>query len=156
MVHYEWVENQLPKFRTQNDRRRLGYKIKMIALVVMTLSLGTINISFCSNKHFSQFGSLIVTAEHILNIISIVHFANSCPHPQKDPIRDFFLVNLSQLFKFTSYAPWKAFLGKILNVICTFIWSYMDLFVMLISVGLSNRFKLVNEDLMRIKGQVCY
>lgn len=30
----------------------------------------------------------------------------------------------------------------------------MDLFVMMVSIGLSSRFKQINEDLQRIKGQV--
>lgn len=30
----------------------------------------------------------------------------------------------------------------------------MDLFVMIISIGLASRFKQINEDLQRVKGQV--
>lgn len=96
----------------------------------------------------------IFAAEHVLNIISIVHYSNLCPTQHKDPIKEFFKAQLNQLFTFTEYAPWKAFLGKCLNVICTFIWTYMDVFVMVLSVGLANRFKLLNDDLMQTKGEV--
>lgn len=102
-----------------------------------------------------RFMSLQIAAEHILNIISIVHFTNQCPSHHKDPIKHFFLEQLSQMFQFTAYAPWKAFLGKCLNVICTFVWTFMDVFVMVISVGLSNRFAQLNDDLKRVKGKVC-
>lgn len=63
-------------------------------------------------------------------------------------------VQLSQLFEETSYSPWKAFFGKILNVVATFSWNYMDLFVILISIGISTRFKQFNMNLERIKGEV--
>lgn len=55
---------------------------------------------------------------------------------------------------FLPYRPIIAFLGKIVNVCTTFLWTYMDLFVMLIGVGLSSRFRQINESLMRHKGQV--
>lgn len=89
-----------------------------------------------------------------MNIISIVHYSNKCLTHATDPIKEFFLAQLNQLFTFTEYAPWKAFLGKCLNVICTFIWTYMDVFVMVMSVGLANRFAMLNDDLKRIKGKV--
>lgn len=49
---------------------------------------------------------------------------------------------------------WIAIVGKVTNVIATFCWNFMDLFVMIISIGLSSRFKQINKDLQRIKGQV--
>lgn len=70
-----------------------------------------------------------------------------------DFVRDFFYAQLSQLFKITDYALWKAIIGKYLNIICTFMWTYMDIFVMVTSVGLSDRFAILNEDLKRMRGQ---
>lgn len=90
----------------------------------------------------------------MLNIISIVFFSNECSPNAKDPIQDFFRAEQSQIFAFTSYTPLKAFVGKCINVITTFLWSYMDLFVMLVSVGLAERFRQINENLFKFKGQV--
>lgn len=94
-----------------------------------------------------------VSVEHILNIISIVYYAKKCLDPE-DPLKEFFKSQLSQLFTFLPYSPWTAFFGKLVNVIATFCWNYMDLFVMMISIGLSSRFKQINMDLERIKGEV--
>lgn len=88
-----------------------------------------------------------------MNIVSIVYYAKKCLN-QKEPIAELFRAQLSQLFTFVPYSPWIAFVGKLVNVIATFSWSYMDLFVMMISLGLSSRFKQINEDLQRIKGEV--
>lgn len=98
--------------------------------------------------------NLFLTAEHILNIISIVHFSNQCHNQNKNPIEEFFKAQLNQIFAFTEYAPWKAFLGKYLNVICTFVWTFMDVFVMTISIGVASKFRLLNDELMQIKGEV--
>lgn len=95
----------------------------------------------------------ISVVEHILNIISIVYYSTNCLN-QKEPVKEFFKVQLSQLFTFVAYSGWVAFFGKIVNIIATFSWSYSDLFVMMISVGISTRFKQINEDLQRIRGEV--
>lgn len=70
------------------------------------------------------------------------------------PIRTLFEAQISQLFAVTSFSPWKAFIGKVINVIATFLWTYMDLFVILISLGLSSRFNQLNADLDQIKEKV--
>lgn len=41
---------------------------------------------------------------------------------------------------------------KFLNIIATFAWSYTDLFVIIISIGLASKFKQINEDLIAVKG----
>lgn len=91
--------------------------------------------------------------EHVLNIYSVVHYAINCLN-RPDPLRDLMEVQLSELFAVTDYTPLKGLLAKILNVVATFAWTYMDLFVILISIGLSSRFKLINRDLERIRGEV--
>lgn len=93
-------------------------------------------------------------AEHMLNTISIIRSATICSRSDADRFKDFFMAQLSQLFYFTSYSPFNVFIGKSLNVISTFVWTFMDLFVILISVGLSTRFKQINDSLLRHKGIV--
>lgn len=40
MLKWENVEKQLPRYKTQNEKRQLAYRIKMLTIVVMLLSLG--------------------------------------------------------------------------------------------------------------------
>lgn len=42
---------------------------------------------------------------------------------------------------------------KFLNIIATFAWSYTDLFVIVISIGLASKFEQINNDLRDIKGK---
>lgn len=88
-----------------------------------------------------------------MNIVSIVYYSKKCLN-QNEPVEEFFKANLSQLFNFVPYSPWIAFVGQLVNVAATFAWNYMDLFVMMISLGLTSRFRQINDDLQRIKGEV--
>lgn len=71
-----------------------------------------------------------------------------------EPFEDYFRMELNQLFVYFEYSPYLAFFGKTLNILSTFMWTFMDLFVMVISIGLSTQFKKINRHLMKHKGQV--
>lgn len=77
-----------------------------------------------------------------------------CIEKKVDPFEDYFRMELNQLFVYFEYSPYLAFLGKTLNILSTFMWTYMDLFVMVVSIGLSAQFKKINRHLMKHKGQV--
>lgn len=100
-------------------------------------------------KWFSE----LFLVEHLLNAFSIMYFARVCLD-RDDLFEELFRVQLSHLFIIFPYSVWIAIVGKVVNVIGTFCWNYMDLFIMMISAGLSTRFKQINEDLQRIKGKV--
>lgn len=59
-----------------------------------------------------------------------------------------------QVLQVTEYAPWKAAFVFLLNVVATFSWNYTDLFIMLLSVSLAQRFKQLNHHLRALKGKV--
>lgn len=90
------------------------------------------------------------TAEHLLSTISALHFANYCP-ARKDPIESYFYSTSSQLFYVFDYHPIIAWIGKVENVLLTFAWNFVDVFLMIIGVGLSSKFKQVNDHLNRHK-----
>lgn len=98
---------------------------------------------------------LFIPGEHLLKIIADTYNVHLCNKKSEDPIKIVLINQLQTLFFFTSYSTWKAVIGKYISVVATFIWSFMDLFIMLISVGLATRFRQINENLFRYKGQVC-
>ncbi|XP_030378343.1 gustatory receptor 5a for trehalose [Scaptodrosophila lebanonensis] len=113
---HQWacVEQGLPKFENWQQREHLARKIHRVTFVLMMLSL----------------------TEHLLSIVSAIHFANYCP-ARKDPIESYFYSSGSQIFFIFPYSAWLAWLGKAQNVLLTFGWSFMDIFVMIIGIGLS-------------------
>lgn len=44
MRHWENVENSLPSYKSQREKSHLAYKIKIVSIIVMTLSLGIFSI----------------------------------------------------------------------------------------------------------------
>lgn len=151
MRRWESVEAKLPKFRTQQEQRGLAFHMKMLALVVLFCSLGK-SLTGLHQKYELIFYKFILV-EHILSMYSFLYYSMNCLE-QNDPLNELLKTTLPELFSLVEYSTWLAILGKFLNVSSTFAWNYMDLFVMLISLGLSSRFKQINDDLQRVKGAV--
>lgn len=74
----------------------------------------------------------------------------------QDPIRAYYVSSYQQVFTVYPYSGELGVFLKLLNVIATFVWSYTDLFVIVVSIGLASMFKQINEDLMEVKGQSTY
>lgn len=94
----------------------------------------------------------VLLAEHLLSITVGAHGANNCP-TIRDPIRAYFIANYAQIFLVYPYSGALGTFAKFLNIIATFAWSYNDLFVIIVSIGLASKFKQINEDLMSVKGR---
>lgn len=73
---------------------------------------------------------------------------------KKNPLEELFHTQIPLIFTITELTWWKAILSKWFNVVVTFVWSFMDLFVMVVSIGLESQFKQINTDLELIKGKV--
>ncbi|KAJ6635417.1 Gustatory receptor for sugar taste 64f, partial [Pseudolycoriella hygida] len=125
MQQWQEVESKLPAFETQIGRAALAFRIKMVALVVMLLSI----------------------------IISTAFYSTMCTKNKVDPFEDYFRMELNQIFVYFEYSPYLAFMGKMLNILSTFMWTYSDLFVIVVSIGLSTQFKKINKRLTVHKGQ---
>ncbi|KAH8386167.1 hypothetical protein KR200_002103 [Drosophila serrata] len=131
MMYWHTVEQDLPKYQTQLGRWKMGHTIAMVMLVGMMLSV----------------------AEHILSMVSAINYASFC-NRTADPIQNYFLRTNDEIFFVTSYSTPLAMWGKFQNVYSTFIWNYMDLFVMIVSIGLASKFRQLNDDLRNFKGMV--
>ncbi|XP_055606586.1 gustatory receptor for sugar taste 64f-like [Uranotaenia lowii] len=124
------TEQLLPQSTNILERGVLARKIKLISILLTTLSL----------------------LEHLLSIVSAVFYRPYCPEVP-DPMEMFFKANFFFVFQHFEYSNWLAFIIKYLNVVCTFVWSYIDLFVMVISLGLSHTFERINDFMRKHKRQ---
>ncbi|PNF29870.1 hypothetical protein B7P43_G09535 [Cryptotermes secundus] len=71
-----------------------------------------------------------------------------------DVIRAFYTIWFEQVFKATDYALWKALLLQVSNFVATFTWSYMDMFVTLVSMALTQKYLQLYERLLAFRGEV--
>ncbi|XP_058448772.1 gustatory receptor for sugar taste 64e-like [Malaya genurostris] len=122
------VEQLLPQSSNLLERAVLAKKIKLISTFLITMSL----------------------MEHLISIISAVYYSPNCPEIP-DPLDKFMKTNFIFIFHFFKYSKLRGFFVKLINVISTFVWSYVDLFVIVVSIGLSHCYKRINEFLMEHK-----
>lgn len=127
MINWIEVEQTLPKFENVYFSR----KITIISLTIMIISI----------------------IEYVLEIINAIYVVDCGNTKSSDKLRLYFIYDLKELFSLTEYSIYLAIFAKFLDFISTFIWNFMDLFVMLMSVGLSSNFKQLNELLFKLKGK---
>lgn len=96
-----------------------------------------------------------VSVEHILSNAGNIYIANICPNVT-DTVKAVFKQQFDQVFTFTRYDLWKALIARFILSLGTFCWTYMDCFVCLVSIGLSQQFKMLNKELRMQKGKVSH
>lgn len=92
------------------------------------------------------------TAEHLLSMIVGTYNANNCP-AIRDPIEAFYVVSYPYIFIELHYNGLLGLYVKFLNIAASVAWTYTDLFVILVSIGLASKFRQINDDLMEMKGR---
>lgn len=143
-------ELMLPVLK-ENSQRSQKRKILVLTVVVLILSMSE---SFsCFYLFILQSQLISFSVEHILSIATNIHNANVCPEAE-DKLRAVFTQQFGPLFTITPYATWKAMVARFILTIGTFAWNYMDCFVIIISVGLSQNFKMLNKELRMLKRKV--
>ncbi|KAL0849840.1 hypothetical protein ABMA28_011778 [Loxostege sticticalis] len=81
--------------------------------------------------------------EHLFSMFYGITVAKVC-----DPNRiaeTFFHYDKPWIFSYISYSLWKGLLVEIFNIQATFIWSYNDILIMVISIYLTEHFKMLNK-----------
>lgn len=59
-----------------------------------------------------------------------------------------------QVFNRTSYSLWKGIVVQLSNGLSTFSWNFMDLFLILISIALTDQFRQLNNRIYSIREKV--
>ena len=92
-------------------------------------------------------GMLLALVEHLMSLASlakrIINEVNAC----NSTLTAEFLVtrHLSHVFSIFKYNHFTGFLAEYLNFSFTFYWSFLDIFIMIISIGISFRYEKINN-----------
>ncbi|XP_023290777.1 gustatory receptor 5a for trehalose [Orussus abietinus] len=94
--------------------------------------------------------------EHTLSILSGYSSAVECVavRGDSDILSVYFESQFPQVFTRTPYAHWKGAVVLMLNILSTFSWNFMDLFLILISVALTDQFRQLNRRLDLTKEKI--
>lgn len=63
-------------------------------------------------------------------------------------------MSCQQTFTVTTFTTWKAVLLLALQITNVFVWNFIDLFITLIAMGLTARFRQVNAEIEATQDQV--
>lgn len=131
MSQWHAVEKKLPQIALKKDKRTMCVRIRLAAAVILTLS----------------------AIEHILSIFGSVSVVLDCPRIQ-NILKAYYVHNFPQVFSFFSYSHALGIYVKFIHVTSTFVWSFTDLFIIMVSCGLSALFREINERMIVDKGKV--
>jgi len=99
---------------------------------------------------------LCPTVEHALSKASGFMIAVASTDNIIDAFRYYFMKTgaYDQFFAVTDYSLTTGIVTIITNFIATFTWNFIDLFIILMSLALTERFRLFNEYLGSVRGKV--
>jgi len=77
-----------------------------------------------------------------------------CPYNKADHLKLYFLMHYRYVFESVEFSAPVAFLCEIVNFCAAFYWNFVDLFVMVLSIAMASRFRLLNSHLKLERGKV--
>ncbi|CAK9807744.1 Gustatory receptor 5a for trehalose [Anthophora plagiata] len=133
MATWEKLEKELSHRHKKVSKTSLAAKFKIVTMVVMIFAL----------------------VEHSFSILHGYIKAKECAQFRGDPdiIGVYFQSQFPQIFSRIPYSLWKGIVVDIINILSTFSWNFVDLFLILISIALADQFRQLNSRLYSIRGK---
>ncbi|XP_025270622.1 gustatory receptor for sugar taste 64e-like isoform X2 [Camponotus floridanus] len=130
---WEKLEYELTSRYREISKITLATRFKIVTIVVMLLAL----------------------VEHSASVVSAYVSAIECADHRGDTdiIGIYFQTQFPQIFSKLPYSLWKGILVETINVLSTFSWNFVDLFLILISIALADQFRQLNSRLYSIRGK---
>lgn len=136
----------LPIFRNCTYRTAYIRRIRLIASTVLILALGIFFLKNLTNYIF-YLGIILIAVEHWLFIGATIH-SNMINNRDKDILGEFVKVSVPHIIQQNEPLPtFIALLICYINESATFVWNFIDIFIMFFGVGLSSNFKVLNNEL---------
>lgn len=96
--------------------------------------------------------------EHLLSLASRLQFnsyeSKVCNLTNDNALEDFITKHLGFTFSIIKYNHFNGIFAEYLNISLTFCWSFIDIFVMIISIGLSFNYEEINNRIKFFKERV--
>lgn len=128
------VEASLPRVKHQEHQYIMTRKIRIVGFSFLMTSL----------------------AEHLLSMTKSIYFAQYCKIYNDDTTEAYYHKAAALVFDVFDYSLLRGILTSMFLVTGTFMWNYMDVFIMIISFGLFNLFKQINRILIDVKRKVSF
>ncbi|KAH0564334.1 hypothetical protein KQX54_011462 [Cotesia glomerata] len=130
---WEKVEQEIKVRYRQPPKYSLIKRFKIVTVIIITLA-------FC---------------EHALSLASGYISARECAalRGNTDVTAVYFSTQFPQVFTRIPYALWKGIVVQFTQILTTFSWNFMDLFLILMCTALTHHFHQLNERLNNVKNK---
>lgn len=99
-------------------------------------------------------------AEHLLFLYSFMHDRfveiEACNLEIGSWVYFIVSIRFAHIFKWFPISPLSIIWAEYMNISFTFAWSFIDLFIMIMSLSIATKFQMINERLEFFKGRVSY
>ncbi|XP_017059518.1 gustatory receptor for sugar taste 64a [Drosophila ficusphila] len=140
LIRY-WTRTEMVFTKTPYEipKRNLSRRVQLAAFAIIGLSLG---------EHALYQVSVILSYQRRINLCTNITTPAS--------FDDYIQRNYDYVFQLLPYSPFIGAFILLINGVCTFVWNYMDLFIMMISKGLSYRFEQITARIRKLEHEeVC-
>jgi hypothetical protein len=90
----------------------------------------------------------------VLSEYNNVRLAAQHANTTTDMVRQYMLQSHHHLFTYLDYSHPCAVMATMASTLATFSWNFMDLFIAICSIALTERFRLLNRNLQAVQGKV--
>lgn len=156
MKCWEIMELNLTSFHNYRLKRARMIKLRVVAFSLIFLAIGNYLITFhlkvTRPESISRNNFSLISVEHSLSICSTVQTIT-----ETDESLITIMVNIMVPFLYeivNQLPPWVAAPFFFISGCATFMWNFLDLFVMVISIGLSTLFELLNYEIEHTRIEV--
>ncbi|XP_030372204.1 uncharacterized protein LOC115622411 [Scaptodrosophila lebanonensis] len=134
-----WTRTELPFTQIPYDipKRNLSQRVQLSAIIIIALSLG---------EHAFYLISAVLSFKRRIEICSPKHNTTAVVS-----FENYIKQNYDYVFQILPYSPFIGAYILLVNVTCTFIWNYMDLFIMMISKGIAYRFEQITARISKLE-----
>ncbi|XP_021936078.1 gustatory receptor for sugar taste 64f-like isoform X3 [Zootermopsis nevadensis] len=91
--------------------------------------------------------------EHFLNEYNNLSFAARHANTTSGVVQQYMLRSHHHLFTYLGYSHACAVFASVAAALATFSWNFMDLFIAVTSIALTDRFRLLNRNLQAFRGK---
>lgn len=97
---------------------------------------------------------IFITVEHCSSIATKVVDALPCTNKNTDIIKAYFVNAHHHIFAFINYSPTIAFGIATITLLMSCAWNFMDVFIIIMSAAMTERYKQFNRLLQAVNGKV--
>ncbi|KAJ3653903.1 hypothetical protein Zmor_013129 [Zophobas morio] len=108
-------------------------------------SLGGWNTNRNIKRKFYSIIIIVMTAAIVEHVLSIIYVCSQIPGDDPDKYLTYFSRNYPHLFDFFEFSAPLAVFAVVMNFLNVFSWNFLDAFLMIISLGLSQKFQEVTR-----------